>query len=255
MQDLDRVALVTGASRGIGWAIASTLARAGFPVALTARNKDQLAKNCAELNRFGRAMAVAADLTDPEAPKRVLDTIAQELGHPHVLINNAGTAPSDRFENTQDSDLDAVFTLHVKTPFRFIRQLLPEMKKREGSCIVQLASTAGLIGFPFTSAYTAAKHGMVGMTRALAAELGDRSPRVYALCPGFVDTEITQNAAAAVAARGKQTIEEAQRALGAMNKIGRMHTAQEVADAVLQLVSERPAGCVYNLDQTPPGFV
>jgi NAD(P)-dependent dehydrogenase (short-subunit alcohol dehydrogenase family) len=96
---------------------------------------------------------------------------------------------------------------------------------------------------------------MVGLTRALAAELGSKPPRVYALCPGFVDTDITRQAAADIENRGKQTADEAMGALGAMNEIGRMHTVDEVAQAVLHLVEEQPKGCVYNLDREPPGFV
>jgi 3-hydroxybutyrate dehydrogenase len=168
---------------------------------------------------------------------------------------NAGTAPSDRFADTEDSVLDHALDLHVRAPFRLLRAALPKMRGVEGACMVQMASTAGLVGFPFTSAYTAAKHGMVGLTRALAAEFGAGGPRVYAVCPGFVDTEITRRAAADIAGRGKQSPEEAMAALGAMNRIGRMHTADEVAAAVLHLVRERPEGCVYNLDQDPPGFV
>jgi NAD(P)-dependent dehydrogenase (short-subunit alcohol dehydrogenase family) len=120
---------------------------------------------------------------------------------------------------------------------------------------VHLASTAGLRGFPFTSAYTAAKHGMVGLARALRAELAGAGIRVYALCPGFVDTDITRGAAAAIAARGKTTADAAFARMAAQNRIGRMHTPAEVAAAVAQLLRDRPDGCVYDLDRDPPAFV
>jgi NAD(P)-dependent dehydrogenase (short-subunit alcohol dehydrogenase family) len=96
---------------------------------------------------------------------------------------------------------------------------------------------------------------MVGLSRAVAAELAATAVRVHAVCAGFVDTDITRQAAAAIAARGKQTPEEALGKMGAMNTIGRLHTAEEVAEAVIRLVRERPQGCIYNLDQEPPGFV
>jgi NAD(P)-dependent dehydrogenase (short-subunit alcohol dehydrogenase family) len=117
------------------------------------------------------------------------------------------------------------------------------------------ASTAGLRGFPFTSAYTAAKHGMVGLARALHAELRSARIHVYAVCPGFVDSDITQQAAAAIAARGKTTVDEAMARMAGQNRIGRMHTPAEVAAAVGRLLRDRPEGCVYDLDRDPPAFV
>lgn len=200
-------------------------------------------------------MSIAADLTDPAAPERILAAVEARFGPPQVLVNNAGTAPSARFEKTSDATLDQALDLHVRAPFRLLRAALPGMREIEGSCVVQMASTAGLIGFPFTSAYTAAKHGMIGLTRALAAELGGKAPRVYAVCPGFVDTDITRQAAADIASRGKQTAAAARTALGRMNAIGRMHTVDEVASAVLHLIEAQPEGCVYNLDRDPPEFV
>ena len=248
-------ALVTGASRGIGLAIATHLSRSGFRVALTARDEKRLTQSCRSLTTHGPALAVAADLTEADAPTRILAAVESAFGTPQVIVNNAGTAPSDRFANTGDDVLDHALDLHVRAPFRLLRAALPKMRTIEGACMIQLASTAGLVGFPFTSAYAAAKHGMLGLTRALAAEFGAAGPRVYAVCPGFVDTDITRRAAKDVAGRGKQSPEEAMIALGKMNQIGRMHTIDEVAEAVLYLVREQPEGCVYNLDQDPPGFV
>ena len=248
-------ALVTGASRGIGLAIAVALSRAGYRVARTARNDKGLRDTRDQLADPDATMAVASDLREADAPARILDEVATTLGTPRVMVNNAGTAPSDKIESTTDEILDEVLDLHVKAPFRLVRGVLPAMREMDQACIVQVASTAGLTGFPFTAAYTAAKHGMVGLTRALAAELAETPVRVYAVCAGFVDTDITRQAAATIAARGKQTAEEAFRKMGAMNAIGRMHSVEEVAEAVMRLVRERPEGCIYNLDRDPPGFV
>ncbi len=249
-----QTALVTGASRGIGLAIAVALSQAGYRVARVARSGKGLADTRDLLANPDDCMAVATDLRDASAPARVLAEVTATLGAPLVLVNNAGTAPSDRFENTTDQVLDEVLDLHIKAPFRLLRGALPGMREMGQGCMVQIASTAGLKGFPFTAAYSAAKHGMVGLTRALAAELAPSRVRVYAVCAGFVDTDITRRAAAAIAARGKQTTEEALRKLAAMNTIGRMHTVEEVAEAVARLVRERPEGCIYNLDRNPPGF-
>ena len=229
--------------------------RAGYRVALTARDQDLLSKHCQSLQQHGPVLAIAADLRDASAPESMLAEVRSQFGPPQVIINNAGTAPSDRFDQTSDESLAAALDLHVWAPFRLLRAAVPAMREIAGSCAVQVASTAGLFGFPFTAAYTTAKHGMVGLTRALAAELTNGSPRIYALCPGFVDTDITRHAAADIANRGKQTAEQAHASLGAMNRIGRMHTVDEVAAAVLHLVEEQPEGCAYNLDQDPPGFV
>lgn len=247
-------ALVTGASRGIGLAIAKGLSRAGYRVARTARNGKGLADTRDQLAHPDECMAVATDLREANAPARILAEVNATLGHPQVVINNAGTAPSEKILNTTDQVLDEVLDLHVKAPFRLLRGALPAMLEMDEACFLQVASTAGLRGFPFTAAYSAAKHGMVGLTRATAAELAQTPVRVYAVCAGFVDTDITRRAAAAIAARGQQTAAEAFLKMARMNTIGRMHTVDEVAEAVIRLVQERPEGCIYNLDRDPPGF-
>lgn len=249
---------MTGGSRGIGFAIAEHLARTGLDVALVARNAsgaaDAAERIAAATSR--QAIGIPLDLRDPQAPAAALELVTARLGSPSVVVNNAGTAPSARFESTTDDALEEVLDLHVRAPFRLLRAALPAMRDGGGGVMVQLASSAGLRGYPFTAAYTAAKHGMVGLTRALAVELA-REPtlRVYAVCPGFVDTEITRSAAATVAARGRSSTEQAFAAMAAMNRTGRMHTVDEVAGAVARLVEERPAGVVLDLDRDPPQFV
>jgi NAD(P)-dependent dehydrogenase (short-subunit alcohol dehydrogenase family) len=250
------VAIVTGSSRGIGLAIARALGRAGHRLVLCARDRGALDAACREFAAASvGAAAFAADLRAPGSADALVAFATAQFGSPAVLINNAGTAPSDKLENTTDAVLAETLGLHVAAPLALIRACLPAMKQRDDGCIVQLASTAGLRGYPFTSAYTAAKHGMVGLARAAAAELARTRIRVYAVCPGFVDTDITRAAAAAVAGKGKTTATEALARLAAQNRIGRMHTPDEVAAAVVQLVRERPAGCVFDLDRPVPAFV
>jgi short-subunit dehydrogenase len=253
-----RVALVTGASRGIGRAIAAALASAGHDLALVARDRARLevAADAIRAATGRRTATLAFDLGAAGAAERILAACAAQLGPPSVLVNNAGTAPSARFADTDDATLDQVLALHVRAPFALLRAALPGLRAAPPGVAVQVASSAGLRGFPFTAAYTAAKHAMVGLSRALCAEFA-REPdlSIYAVCPGFVDTEITRSAAAAVAARGRSSAAEALAAMAAMNRIGRMHAADEVAAAVVRLVLERPAGCVLDLDQDPPAFV
>jgi NAD(P)-dependent dehydrogenase (short-subunit alcohol dehydrogenase family) len=244
-------ALITGGNRGIGFAIAKHLRAAGHAVGLVARDQDQLARAAGELGPDVRTLAL--DLCAPDAPARVLAAFAAQPID--VLVNNAGVAPSQRFETTLDAVLRQVLTLHVEVPFALIRGVLPGMKARGRGTIVQVASTAGLRGFPFTAAYAAAKHGLVGLTRALIAELREGEPRVFAVCPGFVDTELTRASAAAVAARGKQSADEALAKMGAMNVIGRLHQVDEIAAFVVELCARRPASGLFDLDREPPSRV
>lgn len=251
-----RVAIVTGSSRGIGLEIARSLGRAGHAVMLVARDAAALEQAKTRLSGEGiRAATCAVDLRDPSAAAHALQATVTALGEPDVLVNNAGTAPTAKFEATTDAMLDETFALHVRAPLALARAALPGMRQRGRGCIVQLASTAGLRAFPFTAAYTAAKHAMVGLTRALASELRGTELRAYAVCPGFVDTEITRGAAAAIAARGKTTAEQALQRMAEQNEIRRMHSPQEVADTVARLVAERPLGCTFVMDRDPPAFV
>jgi NAD(P)-dependent dehydrogenase (short-subunit alcohol dehydrogenase family) len=250
------VTIVTGASRGIGLAIATALAAAGHRLLLVARNAAALQAVAAPLRARGATIATGAvDLRDPATIDSVVTTAERELGAVTAVVNNAGTAPSDKIDNTTPAMAADTFALHVGAPLAFARRLAPAMKRQGHGVLLQLASTAGLRGYPFTSAYTAAKHGMVGLSRALHAELGSAGIRVYAVCPGFVDSDITRSAAAAIAARGKTTAAEAHARMGQQNRIGRMHTTDEVAAAVALLLRDRPTGCVYELDRDPPAFV
>jgi NAD(P)-dependent dehydrogenase (short-subunit alcohol dehydrogenase family) len=248
------VTVITGGSRGIGLHIARALAGQGHRLLLVARDGQRLAAAAAGL---GGAVVetLAVDLRHPDAPARVIAHAHDRLGGCDVVVNNAGSAPAARIEQTTDADLAEVLDLHLRVPFALARLCAESMRRRGSGCLLQIASSAGLRGFAFTSAYTAAKHAMVGLSRALHAELRPAGIDVYAVCPGFVDTDITRAAAAAVAARGKTTVEQALSRMAALNRIGRMHAPAEVADAVVHLVRDRPAGCVYDLDRPEPAFV
>lgn len=247
------LALVTGASRGIGRAIAIKLAGAGYRVAITGRDQVRLSGVAQKLG--GQVLAHAADLRNADEVKGLLRAVRKTLGCPVILINNAGVAPTARFEKTEDETLDAAIDLHLRAPFILIRDLLPELRRLDRGCFVQVASTAGLRGYQYTSAYCAAKHAMIGMTRSLAEELRGSSIASYAICPGFVDTDITRSAAKEIARKTGTSPAEALKKLGKMNRIGRLHSPEEVAEAVLLLCRERPEGSIYNLDADPPCFV
>lgn len=250
------VTIVTGSSRGIGRAVAEALANAGHRLVLVARGAAALEEVAGALQSAGaEVLTHSCDLRDPAAVDDVIRTTEGHFGPPDVIVNNAGTAPSDKVENTSVEMLQEAFDLHVAAPLAFARACAAQMKQRGSGCLLQLASTAGLQGYPYTSAYTAAKHGMVGLTRALHAELSPRKIEVYAVCPGFVDSDITRKAAAAVAEKGRSTADQAHDLMGQQNRIGRMHTCEEVAESVLRLLQDRPQGCVFELDRDPPGFL
>ncbi|MCA8973773.1 MAG: SDR family oxidoreductase [Planctomycetes bacterium] len=250
------VAIVTGGSRGIGLAIAEALARDGHRLVLVARDRGRLESTVDRLRTGGaEAVAAAVDLRAAGAADEVIATARQAFGPPSVVVSNAGTAPTAKIEATDDDMLRETFELHVGAPLALARAALPAMKAAGGGCLLHLASTAGLRGFPFTAAYTAAKHGMIGLARAFRVELARTGIRVYALCPGFVDSDITRSAAAAIAGRGRTSADDAFAMMAAQNVIGRMHSTAEVAAAAAMLVRERPDGCVYELDRPDPGFV
>ena len=250
------ITIVTGSNRGIGRAIAKALAADGHRLVMTARDEQLLNQAADELRGMNATVAtIATDLHQPEAVAQVLAFTESTFGKPDIVISNAGTAPSDKVENTTTEMMQSAFNLHVAVPLAFARQCAADMKARGNGCLLHLASSAGLRGYPFTSAYTAAKHGMVGLTRALHAELAHKGIDIYGVCPGFVDTDITRSAAEAVASKGKTSADDALARMGAQNNIGRMHTSDEVASAVQLLLRDRPTGCLYDLDRDPPAFL
>ena len=238
-----RHALVTGAGRGIGLAVALALAKQGARLTLVGRDARALEKASAACRQAGSPHAELArrDLLD----RAQLDALARATASEcDVLVNNAGVAPSASLEKTDDVTWDGTFALNTFAPFALCRAALPEMARRGFGRVVNVASTAALHGFAYTTAYCASKHALLGLTRALDAELAQRVPgrdvTVNAVCPGFVDTDIVRAAARRIAAATGCSEEQARARLGSMNPSGRLLSPDEVADAVLALVLETP---------------
>jgi NAD(P)-dependent dehydrogenase (short-subunit alcohol dehydrogenase family) len=228
------VALVTGAGRGIGRAVAVALSQAGHRVALTSRSRDELEATAAACP--GPTMVHPCDLTEGSAIDDLYAAIEAEWGPVEVLVANAGAGVSAPVAKTTDEQWQRMLDLNLTAPFRCLRRAVPSMVERGTGRVVVLASVASKVGEPYISAYTASKHGVLGLVRSAAAELARTGVTVNAVCPGYVDTPMTDATVEGIVARTGRSTEEARAILEAKQPIGRLITPEEVAEAVMACV-------------------
>jgi len=189
-----KVAIVTGAGRGIGRAISIALAKEAATVVLAARSIDKLRETADRVTSAGgKPGIVITELTEEESIKNLVKVTGEKFGRLDILVNNAGVTHSAKLEETATKDWDRCFQVNSRAPFILCREALPLLKKSEAAYIINIASVVGVKGYPLQSAYTASKHALRGMTMSLAEELNRSNIRVHLLCPGAVNTELVQN--------------------------------------------------------------
>ena len=240
---LERGAVVTGANRGIGKAIALAFLRAGWPVVALARTAESLDALRREAGDLGtRIRPMACDLSDPAQLDGAVQALADADPVPAVLVNNAGISLSAPLQRTSTEELQRILQINTVAPYLLCRALIPRMAEAGGGRVVNIGSIASLKGIRYTSAYCAAKHALLGLTRALAVEWGKRNVTVNAVCPGWTETDMFSRAVEAVVQKTGRSADEARGAVLANNPMGRAVLPEEVAALVLYLSSPAAAG-------------
>lgn len=229
----DKVALITGGGRGIGRAIALTFAKHGARVAVAARTREQVESVAQEIG----GEALVCDVANPDQVAGIFADIK-----PDILVNNAGIAESATLVNTTDELWHRHLSINLSGTFYCTRAALPAMLEKRWGRIINIASIAAKTGAPYIGAYAASKHGVLGLTRAIALEVAASGITVNAICPGYVDTDMVSRGVEQITAKTGRSQEEALEILKRMSPQNRLVTAEEVAAMALLLASEDGRG-------------
>ena len=231
-----KTALITGGGRGIGRAIALAFAREGIRIAVAARTAEQVEQVAREIGNG--AIALVCDVADPQS----VALMFERVGDVDILVNNAGIAESATVVNTTDELWHRHLSINLSGTFYCTRAALPAMLKKGWGRIINIASIAGKTGAPYIAAYSASKHGVLGLTKSIALEVATMGITVNAICPGYVDTDMVSRGVERITSRTGRTAEEALDTLKKMSPQNRLVTVEEVAAVALLLASDEGRG-------------
>ena len=245
-------AVVTGAGRGIGRSIALALAEAGADVAVTARSANELEALVAQIQGMGRkSLAITCDVTEVAQVQTMAQSFLEALGGIDILVNNAGNAGSHKFATHPDELWHRMLNINLNSVYYVSKAFVPTLIQQRGGRIINVASIASRVGGSYIAAYTAAKHGVLGLTRALAAELLPYNITVNAICPGYVNTPMTDSSVQNIAARTGMPSEQARQALEKTSPQQRLMEPEEIAAIAVflaQASSRGITGQAINID-------
>lgn len=231
-------AVVTGGGSGIGAAVAAALLRRGAHVTLMGRDKARLQAQCAALADLGPAAAQRCDVGDEASVQAAFAAVAaSDFGPVSILVNNAGQVQTAPLALTTLAQWQQMLQVNLTGSFLCTQQVLPAMLAAGRGRIINVASTAALKGYAYVAAYCAAKHGVLGLTRALALEVAKKGITVNAVCPGYTETEIVAQAIETITAKTGRTPEQARQELASANPQGRLIQPEEVAQTVAWLAT------------------
>jgi len=243
----DKIALITGGGRGIGRAIATAFAREGAQVAVAARSQDQVERVARELAErvSTNPLAIVCDVSDVQSVEGMFAKVTEHFGRgPDIMVNNAGIAESAPITRTDDELWHRLLAINLSGTFYCMRAALPPMIERGWGRVINIASIAGKTGAPYIAAYSASKHGVLGLTRSAALEVAAKGITVNAICPGYVDTDMTTRGIENITKKTRLSAAEAMESIKKMSPQNRIIEPEEVAALALLLASEE--GCGIN---------